>query len=318
MPLLIPSTLPGGSGFTPAVTAGIETLTYVSGLTGQAVTFGDSSLANVLYKGLTGHGMAPLEHFVVDTAYQPGAKFVRTKKKTSVVTVTLTVFGDPTTPDVRASLWNTLDAILRVLEPAINTAGTLIKTDSTGVQRQLANCQYVGGFEVADKAENRAYLTIELLFEAYDPTWYSLLPATASIGTSLDAHGFAVPIQIPLLIKGQASNSTLVTNNGNIFSRPVFTFNGPCINPSILNSTTNESFALATTLFAGDILVVDCGQGAVTYTPASGTPVPLYSAFGGRRQFVRLAPGQNTLQFNRDNPTNNQCTVTFFHTWNHG
>lgn len=321
MPVFSPAiTLPAGISISSATPtpSGVETLTYISGLTGQRITFGDTSLPTVYYKGITGHGLAPVENFVVDTAYQAGARFVRSKKKTSVITVTLTVFGDPNAADPRAALWNVLDQILGILEPSIHAAGTLIKTDTTGTSRQLFNCQYVGGFEVADKAENHAYLTLELLFEAYDPTWYSVTQTNAAVGSAVDAFGFTVPFAIPLLITGQATNTVAVINLGNVHAKPVITFTGPCGNPVLYNGTTGEGFSINYVLQQGDSLAVDCAQGAVTLTPSGLAPQPYYGVFGGKRQFLRLAPGTNVIQFSRDNPANNQCTVSFYHTWNHG
>lgn len=317
MPLIAPAALLP-SGASVPVTPGIETLTYISGLTGKQLTFGDTSLPTALYKGLTGHGLAPLEHFVVDTAYQAGAKFVRTKKKTAVITVTLTIFGDQSTGDARASLWQTVDQILAVLEPDIHTPGTLIKTDTKGVSRQLVNCQYVGGFEVNDRAENLAYLTLDLLFEAYDPTWYSVQQNNIALGSNQDTFGFSIPLTVPLAISGQAMGGAVITNQGNIYSYPTFTFQGPCNNPGIYNATTREGFSLSVLLNAGDQLVVDSGAGSVTYTAANLSPVPYYGVFGGARQFPRLTPGSNTIQFTRDNPATNQCVLSWFDTWNHG
>ena len=317
MPLIQPAALlPSGSG--APITPGLETLTYISGLSGKQLTFGDTSLPNVLYKGITGHGLAPLEHFVVDTAYQPGAKFVRTKKKTSVITVTLTVFGDPAAPDARASLWQTIDRILGILEPSIHTAGTLVKVDSQGNARQLVNCQYVGGFEVADKAENRAYLNLELLFEAYDPTWYSAAINNITLGAASDTFGFVVPFTVPLVVSGQAASGAVITNQGNVYAQPSVIFSGPCNNPTFNNATTGESFALSILLSAGDRVVVDSGAGAVTFTQAGLPAVPYYGVFAGARKFPRLAPGNNILQFGRDNPGNNQCVVSWYDSWNHG
>lgn len=300
-----------------------ESLSFTSGLTKNTITFGtpgqgDGSIANVFFTGLMGAGLAPVDNYVVDTAYQPGAQFVRTKIKPAVLTAYLTIFGDPNNPDVRGSLWDTVDQILAVLHPALTSPGTLAKTDSRGVTRVLKNAQYMGGHEIDDHAQQRAYLQLQLVFEAYDPTWYSQATHNVQVGASSDPSGFIVPFTVPLTIAGQAQGNAIITNAGNIYAQPVFTFNGPCVNYSITNQTTGESFAITKQLFTGDTLVVDTLQGTVTYTPAGGASVPLYSAFAGARQWVRLAPGTNTMQFFRDVAGNQQCTITWSDTWNHG
>lgn len=305
----------------------LETITYTNPATGVTVTFGDTSIPNVLYKGITGGGLPPVDNFVVDTAYQAGAVFVRTKQKPVVLTIHLAVFGiDTPGLAARVQLMQTLDTVLGILNPQITQAGSLIKTMPDGSQRMLKSVQYVGGFEVKDEASNYAYVDLDLVFEAYDPTWYSATSYTASIGSVNDVLGFSIPFGVPLTVTAQATGSLIVTNNGNIDAHPIFTFAYPrastgvnaLTNASVYNQTTGESFALTIPINYGDTLVVDTGQGSVVYTPRGGAPTPYYSAFGGYKQWIRLIPGNNTLYFTRDQAQNNECTITWSDTWNHG
>lgn len=302
----------------------LETIA-ITNVHGQTVTFGDTSLPNVLYKGLLGGGLAPVDNFVVDTAYQPGASFVRTKKKPAPITVRLAVYGRDSASDPRLDLWQTLDMVLSVLDPQIGATNTLVKTTSDGTQRQLNSVQYVGGFEVDDQASNRAYVTFDLVFEAYDPNWYSPSVHSASIGSATDTFGFVVPINFSgaapnavFIIGAPATGSVVVTNAGNIYTYPTFQFAGPCSNYEIRNSTTNQSFLVTQQLYSGDTLTVDTKNGVLTYTPSGGAATPVYSAFAGAKQWVQLAPGQNTLSFTRDVAASQQCLVQWQDTWNHG
>lgn len=317
MPVQIRSALP----VSPPVAT--ETLTFINAF-GQSVVFGDGSMPTVIYNGIHGTGISPIENFSVDTAYQPGAIFLRTKVKPRVLKVELVLMGDDTTLDARQSLWNIIDAIGGVLDPQITVTGTLIKTLSDGTQRQLNNVQYMGGLDIDDQAALRARIPITLVFEAYDPIWYSTSQHISSLGTGTDTFGFVVPISFtgtnpPLFVIGNpASGAGVLTNLGNIYSFPVFTFAGPCTNYQIRNAQTGQSFLITQQLFAGDILVVDTKAGTLTYTPSGGTPTPVYSAFAGAKQWVQLAPGANTITFTRDNASSQQCTVSWFDTWNHG
>ena len=296
-----------------------ETLTYTNPATGASITFGDTSLPNVVYNGITGIGMAPVDNFVVDTAYQPGAVFVRTKKKPTVLTAHLVVQGAVSAGvNARVSLFQTADQVLGVLEPQIEQAGTLVKMLADGTQRMLKNAQYVGGFEMQDQAANWAYIPLDLIFEAYDPTWYSVATHQTVLGASSDIYGFNIPFQLPLTVSGQATGSVTVVNSGNIDAHPLFTFNGPCSNYTVLNQTTGESFTGTQVLNTGDTLVIDTNLGSLSYTPSGGVPTPLYSAFGGSKQWVRLVPGNNLLTFSRDVSGNNQCVVSWQDSWNHG
>lgn len=314
--VFMPGILP--AGYTPGAT-NLETLTYVSGLTGQHITFGDDSLPNVTYKGIVGAGLSQTDNFVVDTAYVPGSSFVRTKLKATVLKALLVVTGNlQDGSSGRTSLWSTIDQILAVLHPAVLTAGTLSKVGADGTSRTLYNVQYVGGFEVEDQAANLARVELELMFEAYDPTWYSTSTHNQSIGASTDAFGFSVPITVPLVINGQAQATVNCPNAGNINAAPIFTFYGPLTNYSITNGTNGLSFAVTQDLATGDQLVVDCKNQLVTYTPSGGSQTPLYSAFGGNQQWVLLAPGTNNITFSRDAAGNNQCVASWQDSWNHG
>lgn len=302
----------------------LETITITNG-NGKSVTFGDNSLPNVTYKGLLGHGLAPVDNFVVDTAYQPGASFVRTKKKPAPLTIRLAVYGRDTMSDPRQDLWNTLDTVLSVLDPQIGSTNTLVKTTSDGTQRQLTSVQYVGGFEVNDQAANRAYVTFDLVFEAYDPNWYSPSVHSSYIGAATDTFGFVVPMNVSgtppnavFVVGNPATGSAAITNAGNIYTYPTFTFIGPCTNYEILNTTTNQQFLITQQLYSGDTLVVDTKNGVLTYTPAGGAGTPVYSAFSGNKQWVQLAPGVNTVNFTRDVAAAQQCKVSWQDTWNHG
>lgn len=315
----MPQILPVAPTSPPVAT---ETLTFTNSF-GQSIIFGDSSMPTVLYYGIHGTGISPVENFAVDTAYQPGAIFLRTKKKTRLLKVELMLMGDDTTPDFRQSLWNIIDAIGEVLDPQTTTTGTLTKTLSDGTQRQLLGVQYMGGLDIDDEAVNRARIPITLVFEAYDPLWYSVSQHTISLGTSIDTFGFAVPVSFtgspPLFIIGNPSTgASVLTNQGNIYSFPIFTFSGPCTNYQIRNAQTGQSFLITQQLFAGDTLVVDTKAGTLTYTPSGGSPTPVYSAFAGAKQWVQLAPGTNTLTFTRDNASSQQCSVSWYDTWNHG
>lgn len=297
----------------------LETIQYTNPVTGVSITFGDASLPNVIYNGITGIGLPPVDNFVVDTAYQPGAQFVRTKKKPTVVTIHLVVQGyDTPTQAARVQLFQTVDAILGVLDPQITQSGVLIKTLPDGSQRMLKNAQYVGGFEVKDQAANYAYVALDLVFEGYDPTWYSATGYNTVIGSASDVGGFTIPFSLPLIASGQATGTATVTNHGNIPVSPTFTFDGPMSNGSVTNQTTGESFGITIGLNTGDVLTVDTNQGLLIFTPSGGVPTPYYSAFGGAKQWIALQPGQNTLTFSRDIAYNNQCIVSWSDAWNHG
>lgn len=296
----------------------LETFQYTNPTTNTSIVFGDNSLPFVIYKGVIGTGMPTISNYAVETSYKPGAAFVRSKQNTRVLKVELVITGNPAAANPRTDLYNTLSTILAVLQPATNAAGQVTKVGGDGVTRVLNSVQYVGGFEVTDMAENYAYLEIELVFEAYDPNWYGQSTHQTGLGASTDPSGFTVPIQVPLIINGQATGSSTLVNNGNINANPIITFTGPLTDYGITNTTSGESFEITQQLFGGDTLVVDVAHAGITFTPFGGKSTPLYSSFGGGRAFPHVLPGSNQFSFFRDTAGNNQCFVQWSDTYNIG
>jgi Phage tail protein len=113
-------------------------------------------------------------------------------------------------------------------------------------------------------------------FEAHllapDPRKYDPFPTTTIIGLN---------------------SSAIVTNLGNIESRPLITVVGPCFSVALGNSTTGQLLTFAQPLLSTDVFKVDLDLKSATLNT---NPVS-YTVTSAPSQWWRLQPGANTITF---------------------
>lgn len=84
---------------------------------------------------------------------------------------------------------------------------------------------------------------------------------------------------------------------------PVWTVEGPCVNPSLQNNTTDSNASYTGTVAAGQTLVVDFENGVAHLDSALVTR--LVSGL------VSFAPGENLVGFNSDGGATTECTISW-------
>ncbi len=126
---------------------------------------------------------------------------------------------------------------------------------------------------------------------APDPLWYS-----NNIASSV------LTINSP-----STTNTTPITNNGNIAVDSILTFVGPATNLSLTNNTVGRSIKINYPLLAADILVVDTKLKSVHLNGARRNDL-----LRNDSQWWKLEPGANSLTYTRSN-TNGSTTATVEH-----
>jgi hypothetical protein len=101
-----------------------------------------------------------------------------------------------------------------------------------------------------------------LLMTAGDPRRYSTVLQSQSTGLPSVTGGLTLPITLPLSISTTVTGGAFIlSNEGSIATRPIFTIEGPAASPIIACSgpdSTVMQLAYSDTLGAGDSLVIDC------------------------------------------------------------
>ena len=80
------------------------------------------------------------------------------------------------------------------------------------------------------------------------------------------------------------------TNSGNVTMFPTFTLTGPCINPTIVNSTTGASIPIVYTMTSGDTIIIDPDLRSVILNGS-----PARNIISNNAQWFGLPPGTTTL-----------------------
>jgi hypothetical protein len=129
---------------------------------------------------------------------------------------------------------------------------------------------------------------------ARDPRKYGV-GKTATITLPVAASGLTFPVGPFSVTFGGTGNSgsAALGNLGNFPSEPVYTVNGPCVNPSIIQVSTGATLALNITLGSSDSLTVNADLSSVILNgqASRGNTVLPGSTF------PYLPPGQSSVQF---------------------
>lgn len=139
-------------------------------------------------------------------------------------------------------------------------------------------------------------------FECTDPYLYSAPSTSTSLSLPGPAGGFSFNLTFPLTFGGGSTpNTATITNSGDVTCWPTLVINGPCLNPTIANTSITGSPTISTQiqLNTGDQLWIDCRLGAITYYPSGstvGTPYQFVLQPGS--EYFGLPPGSSTISFN--------------------
>jgi hypothetical protein len=202
----------------------------------------------------------------------------------------------------------------------------LIKTDIQNKRRELAAACYPGSlktikFSTCDGIALQAYGEVEKLINPYrlnrspyllefkipDPRFYGQTLKSENTFITESEGGTPIPTFIPAPIGGGSSLSFVIENEGNVYSKPIFTVRGPGTNFLIQNIDTGEKINLNLTLLPNESVIIDTSTDSVTkgnqkvFGSAARTP---------SGQWIRLIPGNNRIVFNAQSGFNNNTRLT--------
>lgn len=155
--------------------------------------------------------------------------------------------------------------------------------------------------DIAYAAGNLAQ-NVVLQFHATDPYWYAAPTLDPSVGLPTPGAGFGFPFTFNLSFGGSSSPNTLTaTNNGDVPCYPTLVVTGPCLNPSMQNSSISGAPMLTfdIQLNTGDQLYIDTDLQSCTYYPIGSTQGSsrLNTLVAGSTWWT-IPPGSNVISFN--------------------
>lgn len=241
----------------------------------------------------------------VNWSMWPGASVGSLQSNTRKITLTLDV-GPLSAGSYGA--YGSLAAATKALVAACSTSGTT----EYPLWIQLPGMPFVCTYARVLKTNFPWDITADLggllqngtiQFECTDPYLYSAPSTSTSLGLSGPVGGFTFPLGFNLSFGGGSGggNSATITNSGDVTCWPTLVITGPCLNPSISNSSIigNPTISTSISLNAGDQLWIDCRLGAITLFPSGSTVgSPSQYVLNPGSEYFGLPPGSSSVTFN--------------------
>ena len=166
---------------------------------------------------------------------------------------------------------------------------------------------YVGGLDMAQITTN--LLKTVLTFHAADPFWMATSPVVDTYVSGTPATFF--PFFPLILSSGDVFTDITVNNAGDVEAWPMWTVNGPGVNPSFENKTTGKKLELNITLVAGDYVVFDTRPGYKTVTRKDGSN--LFGSLSSTSSLWPLAVGNNSIRIEFSSVTGASSVVLSYY-----
>lgn len=162
------------------------------------------------------------------------------------------------------------------------------------------------GDPIIARSDGWARFSISLV--APDPRRYSSTQVTASTGLPVTSGGLSLPITLPLVIGATtASGRLVVTNDGNMPTRPVFAVAGPCP-PFAISHGSGRRLAAPEAVGAGRTLYIDVDKRMALL---DGTALRIITG-----SWFDLDPGVNEIQFSAATfDASAQMTISYRSAW---
>jgi hypothetical protein len=180
------------------------------------------------------------------------------------------------------------------------------------VQEQLFDRQVRARLSDHAKMADRTRTTFEwsLQLTAPDPMRYGSVAYQANCGLPRPGAGLNFPMAFPLDFGTPVGGRLTLTNQGTAPASPVWTIQGPCAQPTIVNQNTGQRLTFSLTL-GSETLVVDTAARTVLLGDASRR-----STLEPGSAWFTLPPGTTSVVFEAaDNSAAAQLTASWRDTW---
>lgn len=231
-----------------------------------------------LIEKIKGLDAPPLRIVNTPNAGMHGAQVMADYFGSRPVTIEGYVYGDG-----GADLLAKLDAIATFMTPADRTLT---------IDDRVVFCR-PAGFTFDHSADLPFAVPFQASFIAADPIIYGSTANSGNIALPTATGGRSFPKSYPIAYGTISTGGRLVARNaGNIVVAPTVKIFGPVDNPRLMNITQNKSVELATSVIAGDCLVIDFAHKTVMLNGAASR----YSALT-TSDWWDLRPGNNEISY---------------------
>lgn len=114
--------------------------------------------------------------------------------------------------------------------------------------------------------------------------------------------GFNFKTKLPLKFRQKGDTKKNIFNDGHVDTPVKIYFEGPAVNPSIKNLTTNEFIKINKTIEVGETLIINTEYGNKTVEIESkGSTLNAFHYLDLDSDFFSLVPGDNLIEYTTDN-----------------
>lgn len=278
----------------------------------------DGSEGVLLMEGSRGRGLPPIELVQDPAPFAGGAVLRDTYVRPRPLTFDMW-FGGTSAAQFRA----VLDAAYRWFDPTRGD-GRFRNRKADGTTRELW-CRRSGGLE-GDEGKGKVFFQVDsITLEATEDPYVYDTDETTVLFQVEDALGFFDAPFFPIkLLTSTVLGAVILNNNGHAEAWPVWTITGPGTNPTFRNNTTGMVTTVATSLVAGQQLIVDTRRAARRPKDSRGRPLPaVRDNLGGNLRYLLssqvmwpLAVGSNSLQVEMSGATADSLVeLTYVRRW---
>ncbi|GAK09632.1 phage tail family protein [Geomicrobium sp. JCM 19038] len=253
---------------------------------GQSIVFARNSRAEHRIRDIQGLGGSDVETQMQAAPFQDGSTYLDTYMDPRSIVINTSNFGDTRKLDEKRRQY------ARVFNPKAGMGRLRVVTESG--EDYTIFC-LADGAPRFSKGGSEGFVkqnsSIELL--APNPYWLSTREFTEEMAAYVG--GLSFPMKFFFFCK--TGDDAIIRNDGDVATPVIIQFNGPSINPMVINKTTGQFVRINQQLNEGDVLEISTST-TNKYVRINGQNAMGYIDL--RSVFWNLVPGRNVVSYEAD------------------
>lgn len=255
---------------------------------GESLVFGTSK--PFYMETITGVGGVPANILSSKSPYQDGSSFIGMNLAERPIGIKGGIIAS-----TRQQMFQYRRDFMRILNPKLGL-GTLVYTNSARSYSIKAVAEGTPDFDDKRIVNNQPFV---INFICPDPYFTDV--TRISKGLRFEESGMIFPLRLPTQFALSAYRG-IFQNDGDVETPVEIHYQGPALNPVVINDTTGEYIKINYDLSEEDVLVITTtfGQKRVEVVNPDGTRTNVFHWIDLGSTFFQLLPGQNMLRYDSD------------------
>ncbi len=183
---------------------------------------------------------------------------------------------------------------------------TLTVTNWNSVSRSIS-AKVLQQPRIVLKTGEVSFADFSMVLIANDPFWSATSATTYTIDLS-EGGGTPVASPVPSPVGSGTADRVTVVNGGDVAIYADYEITGACVNPTITNTTTGESFQITGTFVGSDVLSITWTQAGLSVLKNGSNYMQYFTG-----TFFKLAVGNNIVRFTSSTHySGTGCTISIY------